>query len=467
MSKEISINENLLPPIPLPKKKIIIYGLILSSGGLYYGLTVGMFNNFFFPFIENVLQITDPDLQIEINSNFAFIYFIGCLSAALTSSLIYEKMGRLKAFYLAILFEVIGSFCLIIKSVNIIYLGRFINGYFGCFWMFLSHLMIKEMIDKKYRVTIANSFYVFITIGMILSFSIGTEDVLDYYQFYLCLPIFFEIPRALILACFFCMESPVFLYYKYRNHHSIKELIKKNYKIFYNDALSEIKTADFIAQKKAMEIFSKKKVKLSDMFTKNHRKQLSFGIFINMMTQLTGINVLTVFSNEIFKSIESKKPEFLTSIMAFFYFFGAIFITLFGSKIGKRKPILKSFIFQGISWFLVILGYLFKIRFLTIFSIYSFCFFFTIFAGIHFSYLVAILPPIALSFASILKWCIVIFLLKYILFIIESIGLIWIFLFFMLMSFLGAFIFWGFSIKIKNKTESEIFEEFKNKKFLI
>ena len=325
MAEKIQITENFINKKKFPNKKTYLYGVVLSSGGLYYGLTVGMFNNFSEPFITEILDISEIKTQKKMESNLAFIYFIGCLIAAITGSFIYEKLGRLGAFYLSVFLEILASCFLCVNNIFLIYFGRFITGYFGCFWMFLSHLMINEMIDKKFRPVIANSFYIFITIGMILSFSIGTEEILDWYQFYFFLPIFFEIPRVLLISCYFYMESPVFLYNKYRQQNNLNKIIKKNYKSFYPKEIARTKTSEFLDQRKNMKTQSKKKVKLSDLFKKNYKKQLKFGIFINMMTQLTGINILTVFSNQIFKNLKTENPEFLTTIMAFFYLFSAIF----------------------------------------------------------------------------------------------------------------------------------------------
>ena len=67
----------------------ITYGIIISLGGLYFGFSLGMFNNFLKPYLIKIHSITNSEKQKEIGSNIGFFFFLGCLFSSLFASLIY------------------------------------------------------------------------------------------------------------------------------------------------------------------------------------------------------------------------------------------------------------------------------------------------------------------------------------------------------------------------------------------
>ena len=442
------------------KTSMIIYGITVSLGGTYYGISAVLFNNFAEHFFSKIFEIKDPKKLKQIESDLAFYFFLGCFLCCLLASFLYENIGRLNSFYLIIILEIINSILFNVKIIEVIIYSRILNGFCGCFWMFLSHLIIKECVDKKYRSVIANSFYIFMTVGQSLAYFFSFEWFLDYWRIIMFLPVFIEIPRLFVMIFFFKFKSPIFLYHKFKdNERKIK--IQKNYEIFYKRETAILMTQELISdQQKIKNQKTKKKTTFFDLFKKKYRKQLFLSFLINFLTQITGINVLCVFSTEIFKNLKLPNPELLTFIMSFFSLFAAIFITLFGNKIGKRKPILISLFFQGISWLFVIISYLFDLGFLIVISIYSFILFFSIFIGLQYSYIVSFLPSIGVSFSSIFKWGITIFLLKYVLGIIDLFGLFFVFSFFFVWSFIGFLGFWVLAVDTEGKSDSEILKAF-------
>ena len=456
-------NINLIEKKGLKSKiRMIFYGINLSLGGSYYGITCGLFNNLAEKFFNENFNIKNVTELKKIESDLAFYFFIGCFLCALLGSFLYENIGRLKSYYFIIFLEILSSIFLNINILNLIFFARLIQGFCACFWMFLSHLMIKECVDIKFRAFIANSFLIFMTLGQNLIFFLGSPQFFSYWRVIMFLPIFIEFPRLLIMFFYFKKRSPVFLYKKIKNENDRKIIIQKNYEIFYENHTANEMTIKFLEEQKKIEKGKTEKIKFIDLFKIKYRKQFLLSILINFLTQITGINVLNVFSTEIFKELKLSNPETLTYIMSFFGIISAIFITIFGKKIGKKKPIIISILLVAISWGIVIIGYNIKEGALCVFGIYCFMFFFNIYIGIQYSYLVSFLPSIGLSFSSVFKWSITIFLLKYILVIIDAVGIEAVFVFFFVMSFLGFFGLYFFVVDTDGKTDSEILKEFYN-----
>ena len=443
---------------------MIIYGITLSVGGMYYGISVALFNNFAEQFFKKVFNITDPSELKKIESDLAFYFFLGCFLCALFASFLYENIGRLYTYYFIIFLEILNSFLLIFENLDLIIYSRIIAGFCGCFWMFLSHLMIKENVDEKYRSIVANSFFIFLTTGQTLSYALGSSLFLDYWRVVMFLPVFIELPRLFIVIFCFRFKSPVYLYHIIKDEDKKKSAIEKNYEIFYEPETAIIKTELFLADQKKIKKKNNKKIHFLDLFKRKYRKQFFLSCFINFLTQITGINVLTVFSTEIYKDLKLPNPELLTFIMSFFYIIGGIFITSLGNKIGKKKPILIALFLEGVSWSIVIIGYLTNLGYLVVFGSYSFIFFFSIFGGIQYSYIVSFVAPIGISFASIFKWSITILLLKYILGFIDHFGILSAFVFFCIVSFLGFFGMFFLAVDTDGKSDSEILKEFYKEK---
>ena len=460
---EKNIYKNLIKP--KSEQKMIIYGLILSTAGINYGYTVNMFNNLFEPFIEEIHNIFNKDNQININSNLMFFFLLGGLISSLTASYLYVNFGRLKCHIFLNIFSIIISGILCFPNLYIIYICRFFQGYIGAFWIYLSLVMIKEIIFKRYIIFFSNSFYLFLTLGEIFAFGISTKSNIFIWQFIMFFPAIIEFIRLVIVIFFFKIKSPNYLFFKKSKNKNIRNILISNYKKFYSSKGSKILTDKFITyQKKKEEINKNVQITFKILFKKQYRRQFFFGLFLNFIYPLTGI-VYTAYSTTIFIKLNIKNPELLTFILGFVDLSSGIFITIFGKKIGKRNPILISLFFQIIGNTFFILGFFYEIQILCILGFYLFCFFFAIFAGLLYPYLVDILPSVAISYACILRWFLDLLLSKYILQLIEKIGILIVFAIFVFFNILAIVVFYGFSIKTENKTSLQILEEFKHKKF--
>ena len=466
MVRENSLNKKLLIPeqklknenIINPKSKLsfIIYGLVLSSGGFSYGFNNSFYNNFYTKFISEIYKITDQKRQTEILTNLTYTFFIGGLISSLIAFYIYENIGRLKAFYYLIFLNILVCIINNIYNVNTLYIGRILSGYIGCFWMFLSHLMIKEIVYEEIRAVIANSFFLFLILGTNFAFFISSAENVFYWRFIMFSQLIIEIPRLLLIILFFRIKSPIYLYKKYFGNLDLQNIISKNYQVFYTVPNSNKLAKKFITERSNKK---KKEIKIKDLLSKKYRTEFFFGIFINILVQITGILCLSIFSTKIFTINKIPNPEFVTKLMGIIYLISGIFSTIIANKIGKRKPLFYSLSFQSISWMIFLLGIYYQINFFVILGSYVFIFFYTIFSSIQFSYLVDFLPAKGLSLSSTFKWIVNIILVKYLLYFVEYFGIFAVFFGFMIICIISSIIFYFFSLAIMKKKETEIIEK--------
>lgn len=74
-----------------------------------------------------------------------------------------------------------------------------------------------------------------------------------------------------------------------------------------------------------------------DLVKKKYRIQFFLGLFVNMLTQITGINMYILYSNEIYTLEGIEDPSSMTILLGVTLCSGFIFNIIYGNKLGKRK----------------------------------------------------------------------------------------------------------------------------------
>lgn len=442
---------------------IFAYGLLLASAGLFYGYLIGTFNNFGEAFLENIYQVNDKDEKIEILGNLNFYFLMGGLLSTVTASLIYENLGRYKSILLMCIVKITVLLLFLWKNLIVLYAGRFIGGYLGCFSTFIAPLMIKETIPLKYAGTLSASFAIFITGGILTSYGIGSPAATDYWRFVLSGLLITEVPTFLLFLFYFRMESPKSIHAK---SESLKDDLYENYLYIYTEQGAKEQTELFMHDMHNVSQ-SAAKITIREVFGAEYRLQFLLGFMLNVLNQLTGINFLIFYSKSIFEKIGLQNAETLTFYLGAINFFGAIFVTNFGALIGKRPILTYGLGAQSLSYFAFLCGLINKNGLLVVIGAYTYVFSFSVsLGGMMYVYLADIVPPIGISFASIGQWVIACIVGKYAMIITETVGEFQVFYFFMLTSFVGCIIFAGYSVETQGKTDSQIKHEFIDKKFM-
>jgi len=442
---------------------IFTYGLLLASAGLFYGSLIGTFNNFGEAFLENVYEIKDRDNKINILGNLNFYFLVGGLLSTVTASFIYEGIGRYKSILLMCAAKIAVLLLFQWQNIYVLYAGRFIGGYLGCFSTFVAPLMIKEVIPIKYAGTLSASFAIFLTGGILISYGIGSPNATEYWRLVLSGLLITEVPTFLLFLFYFKMESPKSIFAR---SESVKDDLYENYLCIYTEEGAKEQTARFLED---MNSFSQSaaKVSIGDLLGPEYRLQFLLGFMLNVLNQLTGINFLIFYSKSIFEKIELQNAETLTFYLGFINFMGAIFVTNFGALIGKRPILSFGLGAQSASYFVFLCGLVIKSRLLVVIGAYAYVFAFSVsLGGMMYVYLADIVPPVGISFASIGQWVAACIVGKYAMVIIHAVGEFQVFYFFMLISFVGCVLFTGYSVETQGKTDSQIKSEFTDKKFM-
>lgn len=445
------------------KTYIFAYGLLLASSGLFFGYLIGNFNTFGDGFLEKIHNITNKKEREEILGNINLAFLAGGLSCALIASLIIEGLGR----YRSLLLLSFGKLCVaglfMVQSINVLYLGRFIGGFFGCFSTFIAPLMMKENLPLKYGGTISASFYIFLTGGILISYAFGNPTAIEHWRYVLGGPLIIEVPALLLYLFVFRMESPKTIVSKSDN---VEANLYDNFLYIYSEEGARAETDKLVAEQREASNVEGSKVGFLDLFGPEYRLQFFLGFLLNLLNQLTGINFLVFYSKSIYEKVGLDNADTLTFFMGMMNFVGAFIVTGLGSFIGKRTSLVSGLGLQAVSYFIFLLGLTFNKGILVIIGSYLYVLSFAIsLGGMLYVYLADIVPPIGLSFASLSQWLVACVVGKYAMTITNHFGEFYVFFFFMIISFVGCFIFAGYSVETQGKSDAQIKQEFMQKKF--
>jgi SP family galactose:H+ symporter-like MFS transporter len=442
---------------------IVLYGLLLASGGLFYGYLIGTFNNFGDAFLQNIYSVSAKEDKIAILGNLNFYFLVGGLLSTVTASFIFEALGRYKSILLMCLAKIAVLCLFLVQNIYVLYVGRFVGGYLGCFSTFIVPLMIKETIPLKYAGTLSASFAIFITGGILIAYGVGSPDATAYWRLVLSGLLITEVPTFFMFLFYFKMESPKSIF---ANSRSLKDDLYENYLYIYTEEGAKEQAEIFMQDMNSVNE-SASTITIGEVLGPQYRLQFLLGFMLNVLNQLTGINFLIFYSKSIFEKIGLQNAESLTFYLGAINFFGAIFVTNFGALIGKRPILTSGLGVQSVSYFAFLCGLILKNGLLVVIGAYSFVFAFSVsLGGMMYVYLADIVPPIGISFASIGQWVVACVVGKYAMVITEAVGEFQVFYFFMITSFIGCILFAGYSVETQGKTDSQIKSEFAHKKFM-
>lgn len=207
----------------------ILFALTLSSNGFFLGFNVGLLNTFGNFFLESVFNITDPEEQKNVKSTMNFLFILGGFVACFFSSAIYETLGRYKSLLIFLVLNILFTLLGLTKVLYLVYAFRFLCGFNGVFWTILAPLFIKEVTPPKYRKFIDNSFYVFLTGAILLSYTFKDDFARNYWYLIILVPVMVDVPKILLHLFVFRQESPESLYKRYKDQELLEERLVSIY----------------------------------------------------------------------------------------------------------------------------------------------------------------------------------------------------------------------------------------------
>lgn len=456
--------------VPKSMLKAHLYGLLLASAGLFFGMSYSMFNTFFDVFATRLHEITPKNFS-SVSINLNFYYVLGCTFSCLVGSLLLEKMGRFRSLLVVMTMEIVVTSFGFLDSLPMLYLMRFLHGFAAFFWLILTPLMMKENLPPGLPKTYNPVFSAFLCTGMLLAFFFGRPALAPYWKFVLVWPFYVEIPRLMLFLILFPMESPQYLASRLKSTGEIAA----NYAVLYAPAQAQ-QLAHVVQRESGTG--SAPQAGLREAFSPAYRKQIILCVVMNTVSTLSFNGLLNMYSTKIFKQLGNNSsngggkgilddPANMTIIMGFWNVMSCLSMVGLLKLLDKRKLIIVGLLGIVASYIFFLYGMLLNNRMLVMMAtnFYATSFTYSL-GGVLYPYCVDIIPAPVLSLCAFLQWGLSALTILYSDYLLETFGNFWIFFFAQNVCFLSFVLFAGYSINTNNKTAEQIKLEFQQKKFL-
>jgi len=337
------------------KPIVYIVGLTAALAGLLFGLDVGV--------ISGALPFITKDFAL---STFASEWIVsallcGATVGALGSGILTKSIGRKNTMLIAAVLFALGSLaCSIAPTTGILIAMRVVLGVAVGMASFTAPLYLSEIAPQSIRGAMISMYQLMITIGIVLAFTSDTyfatyckiHEVLGgHWRIMLGILV---VPSTIMFLAVFCLpESPRWLMMKGRKKAAHRVLSR------VRNTLEEVE----IEVKEIEDALSTKQNGFQ-LFTKNKyfRSAIFLGIGLQIIQQLTGINVVMYYAPTIFKiaGFASGAEQMWGTVMIGCINVLATFIAIaFVDRLGRKPIMYAGFVVMGISMLMV--GVCFKI----------------------------------------------------------------------------------------------------------
>ena len=344
-------------PVPPPQKlSPIVYfiGLTAALAGLLFGLDIGVISGAE-GFIQKSFSITDKLIEIVVSS-----ILWGAVFGTLLSGVLSNKLGRRGAILVSAVIFVIGSVvCAFSPDAKILIFARFFLGIAIGVASFTAPLYLSEISPQRVRGSMISMYQLMITIGIVLAFLsntwLGNYAVIDgvtggHWRMMLGI---IAIPAAVMfLGVLFLPESPRWLFLKGRKENAVSVFQRMH---LPTDEIS----------REVIEIEESLRVKQSGfgmlLNNSNFRRAVGLGVGLQVIQQLTGINVVMYYAPRIFKiaGFASTEHQLWGTVIVGVTNVLATFIAIaFVDRLGRKPIMYAGFAVMGAA--MVTVGLLFN-----------------------------------------------------------------------------------------------------------
>ena len=354
------MNTNATGMEPSTNKTVIIICMLAALAGLLFGIDTGVIAQAQ-DFIKSTLNLTTQQLSLVVGSMLG-----GACFGAVFSGFLTKKIGRKMSLFVgAILFLVGALGCAFAWNATSLILFRIIVGLAIGVASFTAPLYLSEIAPKSIRGSMISLYQLMITIGILTAFIVNSAIYKDTFQEGITVGTaadymfsienswrymlgFSVIPAILFLiGMFFLPRSPRWLVSVGRNDHA-REVLHK-IRSTKTEAENEYREINETVQASAT-----KKTNGFELLAQNvnFRRSVSLGMILQIMQQLTGINVIMYFGPKIlenagfsitFASSWGTIILGLTNVLATFI---AIYLV---DRAGRKPILLIGFILMAIS----------------------------------------------------------------------------------------------------------------------
>lgn len=272
-------------------KRVLLYSLIASLGGLLFGFDIAIFSGTI-PFITPEFSLSPEELGWV-----ASCLYVGCIFGAMLFGKIAERVGRKPSLIgVAIIFIVSSVMMGIAKTVDGVIVWRIIAGFSVGGASVLSPLYIAEISPMRSRGKMVSINQLAIVIGILLAYlsNYYLAQVEGNWRWMFisgCAP-----AAIFLIASIFLPESPKWLIY--RGKQAEGERILRN-TLTEAEANEEVR---FILSQQSAQKESTSAV-LKSLFLKSHFILLVLAIVIAVFQQISGANAVLFYAPIIFERV--------------------------------------------------------------------------------------------------------------------------------------------------------------------
>lgn len=433
---------------------MMVYALLLGSMGTIIGYEFGMLNTFFKPFIIEVHGIVEETERFDIVSNLNFVLMIGITINSFVGSQLIAKYGRYRILLGTTIGNAVSFLILLIPSIRMMFVARFIGGFCGGFCFNLPSLMFKEVFPKKLGQTMASFFHIFHTSGIMIPYAFGSSYWAEHWRWVFLFPLFLEIPKLILIWRIFNIESTRWLFFNCADPESEIAIV---YEHIYNKEFAQAKTENFLEEMKNSVTNVGGEITFAGLFGQKYFKPFLISIFLCTANQTSGIAYLVFYSRSILEQMNFENPTIITFFMGFMNVLAGIYITLFANLSSRRASILRGMWLQTIALVVLIYGIIKNVGPAVVVGLYSFMFSWGIsLGGLLIPYLADIIPQAGISYAASFRWAINCFNAKLGLYLMNYFGTLNMFTIFVLLSLLASVVFARFGIDPEVKSNGQL-----------
>lgn len=352
------------PPVPAKRIQPIVYfiGFTAALAGLLFGLDVGVISGAI-DFIKKDFNVSDQSIEFIVSA-----LLVGATVGALFSGILSSKLGRRRTMLLSAVNFIIGAIlCSIAPNEHILIGARFVLGLAVGVASFTAPLYLSEVSPQSVRGSLISMYQLMITIGIVLAFLSNTW-LATYATFggitgghWRVMLGIIAIPAAIMfVGVYFLPESPRWLF--------MQGLHDKAVAVFKGMHLDD---AEIAAEVREIEDSLKVKQGGFELLTKNSnfRRVVALGVGLQIIQQLTGINVIMYYAPQIFKmaGFASTNQQLWGTVIVGVTNVLATFIAIaFVDRLGRKPIMYAGFVTMGLA--LLAVGYIFTVGSDTTFS---------------------------------------------------------------------------------------------------
>ena len=316
--------------------RALVVCLLAALAGLMFGLDIGVISGAL-DFIGKTFDVATRTKEWIVSAMMA-----GAAVGALLAAPMSLRLGRKLSLIIGAVLFVAGSLCCALApSVFVLILGRVVLGLAIGVAAFVAPLYLSEVAAAASRGSMISLYQLMITIGIFLAFV--SDSLLSYTgNWRLMLGIIAVPGTAFLLGMFFVPDTPRWLMLRGRPDAARRVLAE----LGYGKAQAEEEIAEIEAQLRL-------KQQGFAMFraNPNFRRSVFLGVGLQVVQQLTGINVLMYYAPEIFKGagFGLHAASWATAVVGLTNVLATFIAIAFVDRWGRKPILTASFLIMAVS----------------------------------------------------------------------------------------------------------------------